>query len=351
MEYRRLGRTDLKVSVICLGTMTWGEQNTEAEGHEQMDYALDQGVNFFDTAELYSIPPKPETQGSTERIIGSWFKARKNRDKVILASKVCGRGGNTWFRDDKSPTRVTRAQVFEAVDKSLQRLGTDYIDLYQIHFPERPMPWGSNPTRFNHAAFERPEDETSIPEQLDAFAELVKAGKIRHLGLSNESAWGTMSFVQDAAIRGTPRVQSIQNAYNLLNRTFETALAEVALREDVGLLAYSPLGQGFLTGKYLDGARPAGARTTLFDRGQRYQTAGAEEAIKRYVAVACEAGLDPAQMALAFVNSRSFVTSNIIGATSMEQLRTDIASIGVTLSAEVEAKLDAVHQLVGNPCP
>jgi len=351
MEYRRLGRTDLKVSVICLGTMTWGEQNTEAEGHEQMDYALDQGVNFFDTAELYAVPPRPETQGSTERIIGSWFKARKNRDKVILASKVCGRGGNTWFRDDKSPTRVTRAQVFEAVDKSLQRLGTDYIDLYQIHFPERPMPWGSNPTRFNHAAFERPEDETSIPEQLDAFAELVKAGKIRHLGLSNESAWGTMSFVQDAAIRGTPRVQSIQNAYNLLNRTFETALAEVALREDVGLLAYSPLGQGFLTGKYLDGARPAGARTTLFDRGQRYQTAGAEEAIKRYIAVAREAGLDPAQMALAFVNSRAFVTSNIIGATSMEQLRTDIASIGVTLSAEVEAKIDAVHQLVGNPCP
>ena len=351
MEYRRLGRTDLMVSAICLGTMTWGEQNTEAEGHAQMDYAVEQGINFFDTAELYAIPPKPETQGSTERIIGSWFRARKNRDKIILASKVCGRGGNTWFRDDKSPTRVTRKQIFEAVDKSLQRLQTDYIDLYQLHFPERPMPWGSNPTRFVGEAYASAPDETPIAEQLDAFAEVIKAGKIRHLGLSNESAWGTMRFVADSEARGTPRVQSIQNAYNLLNRTFETALAEVAVHEDVGLLAYSPLAQGYLTGKYLDGARPAGARTTLFDRGQRYQTAGAEAAIKRYVALARESGLDPAQMALAFVNSRSFVTANIIGATSMEQLRTDIASIDVKLSPEVEAQIDAIHQLVGNPCP
>lgn len=351
MDYRRLGRTDLKVSVICLGTMTWGQQNTEAEGHEQMDYALDQGVNFFDTAEMYSIPPRAETQGSTERIIGSWFKARGKRDKVILASKVVGRGTSDWLRDDKSPTRVTRKQIFEAVDKSLKRLQTDYIDLYQIHFPERPMPWGSNPTRFSKAAFEKPADETPIAEQLDAFAEVIKAGKIRHLGLSNESAWGTMRFVTDSEARGTPRVQSIQNAYSLLNRTFETALAEVALREEVGLLAYSPLAQGFLTGKYLGGARPAGARTTLFDRGQRYQTDGSEEAIRRYLALAGEAGLDPAQMALAFVNGRPFVTANIIGATTMEQLKTDIASIGVTIPAELEARIDAIHQLVGNPCP
>ncbi|MGX5736789.1 aldo/keto reductase [Bosea thiooxidans] len=351
MEYRRLGRTDLKVSMICLGTMTWGEQNTEAEGHAQMDYAVEQGVNFFDTAELYSIPPKPETQGSTERIIGNWFKARGNRDKIILASKVCGRGGNTWFRDDGGPTRVTRKQVFEAVEKSLKRLQTDYIDLYQLHFPERPMPWGSNPTRFSATSYEKPADETSIPEQLDAFAELVKAGKIRHLGLSNESAWGTMRFVADSEARGTPRVQSIQNAYNLLNRTFETALAEVALREDVGLLAYSPLAQGYLTGKYLDGARPDGARTTLFDRGQRYEGPGANDATRLYIQVAREAGLDPAQLALAFVNARPFVTSNIIGATSMEQLKTDIASIDVKLSPEIEAKIDMIHQLVGNPCP
>lgn len=351
MQYRRLGRTDLQVSVICLGTMTWGQQNTEAEGHEQMDYALAQGVNFFDTAEMYSIPPQPETQGSTERIIGSWFKARKNRDKVILASKIVGRSANDWFRDDRGPTRINRKQIFEAVDKSLKRLQTDYIDLYQLHFPERAMPWGSNPTRFSKTAFETPDGETSIAEQLDAFGEIVKAGKIRHLGLSNESAWGTMSFVRDSEARGGPRVQSIQNAYNLLNRTFETGLAEIAMREQVGLLAYSPLAQGYLTGKYLDGARPAGARSTLFNRGQRYEAAGAEDAVKRYIAVAREAGLDPAQMALAFVNSRPFVTANIIGATTMEQLRTDIGSIDVAVSPEVEAKIDAIHQLVGNPCP
>jgi len=351
MEYRRLGRTDLTVSAICLGTMTWGQQNTEAEGFAQMDYALEQGINFFDTAEMYAIPPRAETQGSTERIIGNWFKARGNRDKVILASKIVGRSGNDWFRDDKGPTRVNRRQVMEAVDKSLKRLQIDHIDLYQIHYPDRPAPWGSNPTRFSKASFEAAADETPIAEQLEAFAEVVKAGKIRHIGLSNESAWGTMRFVTASEAHGTPRVQSIQNAYNLLNRTFETALAEIALREDVGLLAYSPLAQGFLTGKYLDGAKPAGARTTLFDRGQRYQTAGAETAIKRYIALAKEAGLDPAQMALAFVTSRSFVTSNIIGATSMAQLKTDIASIGVTLPADLEARIDAIHQEVGNPCP
>lgn len=351
MEYRQLGHTDLKVSAICLGTMTWGEQNTEAEGHEQMDYALAQGVNFFDTAELYAIPPRPETQGSTERIIGNWFRARGNRDKVILASKIIGRSGNDWFRDDGGPTRVNRKQIEEAVDKSLKRLQTDYIDLYQIHFPERPMPWGSNPTRFSQAAFEQSADETSIAEQLDAFADIVKAGKIRHLGLSNESAWGTMSFLAEAKANGRPRVQSIQNAYNLLNRTFETALAEIALRENVGLLAYSPLAQGFLSGKYLDGARPAGTRTTLFDRGQRYQTPGAEEAIKAYIALAKEAGLDPVQMAQAFVTSRCFVTSNIIGATSMAQLKTALGSAAVKISPELEAKIDAIHQRVGNPCP
>ena len=347
MQTRPLGRTGLNVSLLCLGTMTYGQQNTEAEGHAQMDYALDQGINFFDTAELYSIPPKPETTGSTERIIGTWFKARGNRDKVILASKVVGRSDMTWFRDDGSPTELSRAQIEEAVDKSLRRLQTDYIDLYQLHFPDRPMPWGSNPTRYRH------QDGPSHPieEILESLNGLVKAGKIRHIGLSNESAWGTMTFLRHAETRDLPRVQSVQNAYNLLNRTYETALAEISIREGVSLLAYSPLAQGFLTGKYLNGAKPAGARTTLFNRGQRYQTPGAEEAITAYIALAREFGLDPAQMALAFVNSRPFLTSNIIGATSMEQLKTDIASVDVTITPELAERIDAIHQRHGNPCP
>jgi aryl-alcohol dehydrogenase-like predicted oxidoreductase len=347
MEYRRLGRTDLNVSLICLGTMTWGQQNTEADGHAQMDYALDQGINFFDTAELYSIPPRPETQGSTERIIGSWFKARGSRDKVVLATKVIGRSDNTWFRDDGSKGELSRAQIEEAVNKSLKRLQTDYIDLYQIHWPDRPMPWGSNPTIFRHQ--EGPSHP--IAETVEIMTDLVKAGKIRHFGLSNESAWGTMTFLKHADAKGQARVQSVQNAYNLLNRTYEVALAEVTMHENVSLLAYSPLAQGYLTGKYLDGARPAGARTTLFSRGQRYENPTAEAAIRKYIALAKEFGLDSAQMALAFVSSRPFLTSNIIGATSMEQLKTDIASIDVTITPELEERINAIHVEHCNPCP
>jgi aryl-alcohol dehydrogenase-like predicted oxidoreductase len=347
MEYRRLGRTDLKVSLICLGTMTWGQQNTEAEGHAQMDYALDQGINFFDTAELYSIPPKAETQGSTERIIGSWFKSRGTRDKVILASKVVGRSENTWFRNDGSPAELSRRQIEEAVDKSLTRLQTDYIDLYQIHWPDRPMPWGSNPTIYRH----QEGDSHPIAETVEIMTDLVKAGKIRHFGLSNESAWGTMTFLKHAEAKGMARVQSVQNAYSLLNRTNEVALAEICLRETVSLLPYSPLAQGYLTGKYLDGARPEGSRTTLFNRGQRYENPTAEAAIRKYLALAREFGLDPAQMALAFVNSRPFVTSTIIGATKMDQLKTDIASIGVTITPELEQRINAIHVEHCNPCP
>jgi aryl-alcohol dehydrogenase-like predicted oxidoreductase len=347
MEYRRLGRTDLNVSLICLGTMTWGQQNTEADGHAQMDYALEQGINFFDTAELYSIPPRPETQGSTERIIGSWFKARGSRDKVILASKVIGRSDSTWYRDDGSKGELSRAQIEEAVNKSLKRLQTDYIDLYQIHWPDRPMPWGSNPTIFRHQEGQ----SHPIAETVEIMTDLVKAGKIRHFGLSNESAWGTMSFLKHADAKGQARVQSVQNAYNLLNRTYEVALAEVTMHENVSLLAYSPLAQGYLTGKYLDGARPPGARTTLFSRGQRYENPTAEAAIRKYIALAKEFGLDPAQMALAFVNSRPFLTSNIIGATSMEQLKTDIASIDVTITPELEERINAIHVEHCNPCP
>lgn len=347
MEFRRLGRTDLNVSLICLGTMTWGQQNTETDGHAQMDYALDQGINFFDTAELYSIPPRPETQGSTERIIGSWFKSRGSRDKVILASKVVGRSDNTWFRNDGSKAELSRAQIEEAVNKSLKRLQTDYIDLYQIHWPDRPMSWGSNPTIFRH----QEGNSHPIAETVEIMTDLVKAGKIRHFGLSNESAWGTMSFLKHADAKGLARVQSVQNAYNLLNRTYEVALAEVTMHENVSLLAYSPLAQGYLTGKYLDGARPPGTRTTLFGRGQRYENSTAEAAIRKYLALAKEFGLDPAQMALAFVNSRPFLTSNIIGATSMEQLKTDIASIDVTITPELEERINAIHVEHCNPCP
>lgn len=351
MEYRPLGRTGMRVSAICLGTMTWGQQNTEAEGHAQMDYALERGINFFDTAELYSIPPMRETQGSTERIIGSWFAARKNRDKVILASKVVGRTEMNWFRASRTGGRLTKAQMTEALEGSLKRLGTDYIDLYQLHWPERAVPWGANPTRFRQADYPILPDEEPIAAQLEVLDGFVKAGKIRSFGLSNESAWGTMRFLFESETKGLPRVASVQNAYHLMNRTYETAMSEIWLREDVGLLAYSPLAQGYLTGKYLDGAMPAGSRTALFNRGQRYQAPGSEDMVRDFINLARHFGLDPAQMALAFVTSRPFVTSNIIGATTMEQLKTNIDSINLTLAPEVEQAIDTVHQWRGNPAP
>ena len=347
MQYRPLGSTDLNVSLICLGTMTWGQQNTPAEGQAQLDYALDRGVNFIDTAELYPIPPRRETQGATERIIGDWLRRRRARDRVILASKVVGRSEMNWFRDDGSPAQLSRAQIEEAVNKSLARLQTDYIDLYQLHWPDRPMTWGSNPVIYRH----QHGPSHPIEEILGHLEDLVRAGKVRYVGLSNESAWGTMTFLKHAETRGLPRIQSVQNAYSLLNRTYETALAEISTREKVSLLAYSPLGQGYLTGKYLNGARPPGARTTLFERSQRYETPGAERAIERYVGIAREFGLDPAQMALAFVNARPFVTSTIIGATSIEQLKVDIGSIDVAITPELEDRLNAIHLLHTNPCP
>jgi aryl-alcohol dehydrogenase-like predicted oxidoreductase len=351
MEKRKLGRHGPDVSLICLGTMTYGEQNTEAEGHAQMDRAVDAGVNFFDTAELYSIPPKPETQGSTERIIGSWFKARKNRDKIILATKVVGRSGMTWFRDDKSPSRLNKVQMTEALEKSLKRLGTDYIDLYQIHFPERPVPWGSTPTVWKDASFKPLADETSIAEQLDVLDGFVKSGKVRFVGLSNESPWGTMKFLAESDRLGLPRVQSVQNAYSLVNRTFETGSAEITLQEEVPLLAYSPLAQGYLTAKYRNGALPAGARKTLYNRLQRYETPGADVAYEAYFKLADDIGISPATLALAFVNSRSFVASNIIGATTMAQLEECLKSVNVKLDAATLERIDEIHHLHMNPCP
>jgi aryl-alcohol dehydrogenase-like predicted oxidoreductase len=343
MKYRKLGRTGLDVSLICLGTMTWGQQNTEAEGHAQMDYALDQGVNFWDTAEMYAIPPRRETQGATERIIGSWFSSRGRRDKVILASKVAGRSDFDWLREGGARARPNRAQILAAVEGSLKRLQTDYIDLYQVHWPDRLIAWGGNPTVYQH--------QTPFEETLRALDDLVKSGKVRHVGLSNESAWGVMSYLKLSEMHGLVRVATVQNAYNLINRTAETALAEIFMREQVGLLAFSPLGQGYLTGKYLDGALPPNTRKTLFNRGQRYEKPGADIAIKAYVDLAKEVGLDPAQLALAFVNTRPFLGATIVGATTMEQLKTDIASIDVPMTPELEARINAIHQLHMNPAP
>ncbi|MBA5778684.1 aldo/keto reductase [Stappia sp. F7233] len=350
MEKRRLGRTDIMVSSLSLGTMTFGEQNSEHEGHAQMDLAFEHGVNLLDASELYPIPPKPETQGRTEEIIGSWMKGRGNRDRVILATKVLGRSDNTWFRDDGSPTRLTRPQMEEALNKSLKRLGTDYIDLYQLHWPDRHViTFGSNPTAWAHV--QPADDENRIEATLEVLGDFVRAGKVRHIGLSNESAWGTMTFLKHAEMKGLPRVVSIQNAYSLVNRTFETGLAEVATREDVGLLVYSALAQGYLTGKYRNGALPKGARKTLFDRLQRYEKPGAEQAINAYLDLAGDLGMDPSQLAIAFARSRSFVTTVLLGATSLAQLEVDLGAASIEVTAEIEARINAIHQLTGNPCP
>jgi aryl-alcohol dehydrogenase-like predicted oxidoreductase len=348
VEYRELGRTGVKVSAICLGTMTWGEQNSEAEGHAQMDYALAHGINFLDTSEMYAVPPKAETQGSTERIIGSWFAARGTRDKVILATKVAGRSPMNWLRKDKSTSDQTPKQIAEAVDSSLQRLRTDYIDLYQLHWPDRPVAmFGAGGLAYKHV------EGTSVPidEILGELSKHVKAGKIRHIGLSNETAWGTMTFLHHATAKNLPRVQSIQNAYSLINRSFEMALAEIAHREQVGLLAYSPLGQGYLTGKYQNGALPAKSRKALFNRLQRYERPQTGPAIERYLAIAKKFDLDPAHLALQFVTTRPFVTSNIIGATTMEQLKTNIASVNVRWTDELEKAVDEAHHAQPNPAP
>jgi aryl-alcohol dehydrogenase-like predicted oxidoreductase len=346
MEYRRLGRSDLRVSAICLGTMTWGAQNSEADGHQQMDYALDHGVNFWDTAEMYSAPPRQETYGRTEEIIGTWFKSRGKRDKVILASKITGPDGRFPFLRD-GDLRFDRKNITAAVDASLKRLQTDYIDLYQMHWPERSV------NVFGRLLYQHNADEVWTPfeETLAALDEQVKAGKIRHVGLSNETAWGAMSWLKLAEQGRGPRMVSIQNCYHLMNRMFEVGLAEVAIREQCGLLAFSPLAMGTLSGKYLDDRRPEGARLSLYRFFDRYLGDKAQVAARAYVDLARRHHLDPAQMALAFVTSRPFVTSNIIGATTMEQLRSNIASADLTLSAEVLAEIEALHRVHTIPCP
>ena len=346
MEYRNLGRTDIKVSVICLGTMTWGQQNSEAEAHEQLDAALDRGINFIDTAEMYSIPTRAETYGKTEEFIGNWIKARNNRDRFILATKVVGPG--SWLphiRDGNA--RLDRKNIETAVDQSLKRLQTDYIDLYQLHWPDR------NTNYFGKLGYVHDASETPVPieETLTVLGELVTAGKVRHIGLSNETPWGIMRFLEAAQSMNLPRVVSVQNPYNLLNRSFEVGCAEVAHREQVGLLAYSPIGFGVLSGKYINGARPDGARLTLFENYTRYTKPNAIKATEAYVALSRQHGMEPAQMALAYVNARSFVTSTIIGATSMDQLTADINSIELRLSPDVLEQIEEIHRRFPNPAP
>lgn len=345
MEYTTLGRTDIRVSRICLGTMTWGQQNTEAEAHQQMDAALDAGINFIDTAEMYPVPPKAETYTTTETHIGTWLAARGNREKVILATKVAGRSADmSYIRGGPS---LNRANIEVALDASLKRLQTDYVDLYQLHWPDRTN------NRFGKLGYTHIADENPVPieETLAVLGDAVKAGKVRTIGLSNETPWGVMRFLAAAEALGLPRIVSIQNPYSLLNRSFEVGLSEISHREDVGLLAYSPLAFGVLSGKYLDGAQPETGRITLFTRFRRYTNPQVEAATKEYVALAKAHGLDPAQMALAYVNGRPFLTSTIIGATTMEQLMSDIGSIEVKLGNEVIEAIDAIHARHTIPAP
>jgi len=350
MEIRRLGTTDLYVTKLCLGTMTWGVQNTQADGFAQMDYALESGINFFDTAEMYAVPPTKESYGTTETIIGNWLKARPGaREKIVLASKVCG-GTNrpgSFGHVRGGANNLDRRNIEQAIDDSLRRLQTDHLDLYQLHWPDRVANYFGG-LGYRH----QPEyDGTPIEETITVLNDLVQAGKIRHYGLSNETPWGAMSYLHHAATRGLPRPVSIQNPYNLLNRSFEIGLAEVSQRENLGLLAYSPLAFGMLTGKYANGARPAGSRISLFTRFTRYASPEAAAASDAYVKLARAHGLSPAQMALAFVTQQPFVTSNIIGATTLEQLRENIASADVQLSADVIAGIEAIHTGQPNPAP
>jgi aryl-alcohol dehydrogenase-like predicted oxidoreductase len=343
MDYRELGRTGINVSEICLGTMTWGQQNTQDDAFEQMDYAVSQGVNFFDTAEMYPVPPIPATQGRTEQYIGEWFRQTGKRKDIILASKASG-PGHAHIRNAKP---LDRAAILSAFEGNLARLQTDYIDLYQIHWPNRDTNF------FGKLGYEHSSDggDDEIHVILQVLGELVASGQVRAVGISNETPWGVMSYLRLAEQYNLPRVASIQNPYSLLNRSFEIGLAEMAIREHVGLLAYSPLAFGMLSGKYRHGARPADGRITLFERFKRYSNPQAEAATEAYLQLAEEAGLAPAQMALAFINQQRFVTSNIVGATTMAQLKENIASADIRLTDEVFSGIAQIHQRYSNPAP
>jgi aryl-alcohol dehydrogenase-like predicted oxidoreductase len=345
MKYTTLPNTAIKVSKICLGTMTFGQQNTEDEGHAQMDYALEKGVNFFDTAEMYSIPAHKETYGSTEKIIGSWFKKSGRREEVVLASKIAGPSPNfTYMRDtiDFSP-----ASIQFALDQSLQRLQTDYIDVYQLHWPERKTNY------FGQRGFKSQDDawEDNIHAVLEALDKFVKEGKIKHIGVSNETPWGIMRFLEESKYHHLPRIKTIQNPYSLLNRLFENGSAEICARENVGLLAYSPLAFGVLSGKYLTGESHPNARLSLFPQYSRYNSAQCTQATHLYQEIAHKNGLTLTQLALAFVAQQPFVTSSIIGATTIEQVKENIDTIEVVLSEEILKAIDEVQAVIPDPAP
>ena len=345
MNYKNLGNTDLKVSTICLGTMTWGEQNTQEEGFDQMDYALNKGVNFWDTAELYSVPPKPETFGRTEIIIGNWFKKTKKRKEVILATKVCGpmrayvRGGGYQYG---------KKNITEAIEGSLKRLQTDYIDLYQLHWPERDT------NMFGRLGYEHTEKEdwNRFEDILETLQKFIDNGKIRYLGLSNETPWGVNKFLELASKKKLPRMMSVQNPYNLLNRTYEVGLAEISVREKIGLLAYSPLAIGYLTGKYMNNQIPKKSRLDHdSDFWTRYNKPNTEKAVKAYYDIAKKYNIDMAQMSLKFCEIQPFTTSVIIGATTLEQLKTNVESVNVNLEKNVIKEINDVQKTYPNPCP
>ncbi|WP_129992047.1 MULTISPECIES: NADP(H)-dependent aldo-keto reductase [unclassified Rahnella] len=346
MQYHRIPHSSLEVSLLGLGTMTFGEQNSEADAHQQLDYAVAAGINLIDTAEMYPVPPRPETQGLTETYIGSWLKARGNREKIILASKVSGpsRGSDNAIRPDQM---LDRKNIRAALDASLKRLNTDYLDLYQIHWPQRQTNF------FGKLSYQYTEEQSPVTllETLEALNEQVRAGKIRYIGVSNETPWGVMRYLQLAEKHDLPRIVSIQNPYSLLNRSFEIGLSEISQHEGVELLAYSSLAFGTLSGKYLNGAKPAGARNTLFSRFTRYSSPQAEAAIAEYVALAKKRNLDPSQMALAFVRQQPFVASTLLGATTLEQLKINIDSQDLTLDEEILADLENIHKRFTIPAP
>ena len=348
MRYRKLGTTNLDVSVICLGTMTWGEQNNQDDGFKQMDYSFERGVNFFDTAEVYSIPTKAETYGKTEEIIGNWFSQNNKRKDVVLATKICAKSdGNSWIRDGGSNLIFDKKNINAAIDGSLKRLKTDYVDLYQLHAPERKVP------KFGKLDFEYDPDDTwvELEEVLYSLQDLIKQGKVRNIGVSNETPWGVMNYIKIAEEKKLPRMASIQNVYSLVNRIFDIHNSEVSIRESCGLLAYSPLAGGRLSGKYIGGKNPSNSRYTLWaNRFDRHNTERGENAIEKYVSLAKKLNIPPATFANAFVNDRPFVTSNIIGATSMEQLKENIDSIDIRLDSSIVQKINDIHLSDPNPC-